>query len=100
MIEALACGTPVVAFPEGAAPEIVEHGRSGFLCADEDEMAGAISRLRLIDRSDCRRRAELGFSASRMVADHVELYRAVLTGAAPFSSSGGREGTEGVLTWP
>ena len=78
MIEALACGTPVVGFPEGAAPEIVEHGRSGYLCRDEDDMVAHLGKLGEIDRRACRRRVEERFTAERMVADHVALYRRLL----------------------
>ena len=49
MIEAMACGTPVLAFPEGAAPEVVDDGRTGFLCDDEDAMVEAIGRLGQLD---------------------------------------------------
>ncbi|MGQ0433709.1 MAG: glycosyltransferase family 4 protein [Microthrixaceae bacterium] len=78
MIEALACGTPVLAFPEGAAPEIVEHGRSGFLCNDEAEMVAAIRRVADLDRNECRARVEARFTADRMVRDHLDLYGRVL----------------------
>lgn len=78
MIEALACGTPVLAFPEGAAPEVVEHRRTGFLCRDEADMAAAVSRLGEISRADCRASAERRFSARRMAADHVRVYRSAL----------------------
>ena len=78
MIEALACGTPVLAFPEGAAPEIVEHGRTGFLCSDEDDMASKIALAADLDRATCRASVEARFSTERMVADHVALYRRLL----------------------
>ncbi len=74
MIEALACGTPVLAFPEGAAPEVVEHGRTGFLCSDEAAMTEAIGRLDQIDRTHCRAAVEGYFSTQRMVAEHLELF--------------------------
>ncbi|MGD9995897.1 MAG: glycosyltransferase family 4 protein [Ilumatobacteraceae bacterium] len=82
MIEALATGTPVVAFPEGAAPEIVDHGLTGFLCRDEDEMVERLRQIDTIDRRECRRTAEQRFSADRMVADHVALYRRIVNGAS------------------
>jgi glycosyltransferase involved in cell wall biosynthesis len=78
MIEALACGTPVLTFCEGAAPEIVEHGRSGFVCADEDDMVARIAQLGSLDRAACRDRVVRSFSAGRFVDDHVALYRRVL----------------------
>jgi len=74
MVEALACGTPVVAFREGAAPEIVTDGSTGFLCDDEIEMADAIGRIGELSRADCRAATEGYFSARRMVAEHVELF--------------------------
>jgi glycosyltransferase involved in cell wall biosynthesis len=74
MIEALACGTPVLAFPEGAAPEVVDDGKTGFLCADESEMIEALDRLGELKRSDCRLAVEGYFSTNRMVAEHVDLF--------------------------
>ncbi|MGH9093318.1 MAG: glycosyltransferase, partial [Acidimicrobiales bacterium] len=80
MLEAMACGTPVLAFPEGAAPEVVEHGRTGFLCGDEDEMAAALGRVGEIDRADCRAAVEGYFSTGRMVADHLDLFTSLAGG--------------------
>jgi glycosyltransferase involved in cell wall biosynthesis len=74
MIEALACGTPVLAFKEGAAPEIVEHGVTGFLCVDEQDMADHLRRLDELDRAACRAAVEDYFSVERMVAEHVRTY--------------------------
>lgn len=79
MIEALACGTPVLSFAEGAAPEIVEHGRTGFLCRDEDDMAAMIAAVTDLDRAACRASVQARFSATRMVADHLALYRRLLS---------------------
>jgi glycosyltransferase involved in cell wall biosynthesis len=79
MVEALACGTPVLAFPEGAAPEIVEHGKTGFLCEDENEMAEAIGRVGELDRKDCRDSTEGYFSAKRMVREHLDLFEEILS---------------------
>jgi glycosyltransferase involved in cell wall biosynthesis len=78
MIEAMACGTPVLAFPEGAAPEVVDDGRTGFLCGDEAAMVDAITRLPELDRSECRAAVEGYFSTERMVADHIELFESML----------------------
>jgi glycosyltransferase involved in cell wall biosynthesis len=74
MIEALACGTPVLAFKEGAAPEIVEHGVTGFLCDDVDDMVRAVARLDELDRAACRAAVDRYFSTARMVREHVELF--------------------------
>ncbi len=73
-MEALACGTPVIAFRVGALPEIVEHGRTGFLVEDAREMAEAIGRLEELDPAECRRAAEQRFSASTMTGRYVALY--------------------------
>ncbi|MGH8897797.1 MAG: glycosyltransferase family 4 protein [Egibacteraceae bacterium] len=81
MIEALACGTPVLSFPEGAAAEIVEHGVTGFLCRDEDDMAARLDEVGSLDRRDCRAAVEGYFSTRRMVAEHVELFEQILSGA-------------------
>lgn len=77
MIEAMACGTPVIATPCGAAPEIVEHEKTGYICTDEPAMIGAVQRLADLDRRACRRRVELHFSTARMVEAHIELYERV-----------------------
>jgi glycosyltransferase involved in cell wall biosynthesis len=79
MAEALACGTPVLAFPNGAAPEIVEHGRTGYLCADEDAMLAALRRVPALDRDRCRTAALHRFSLQRMARDHEHLYRRLTT---------------------
>ncbi|HEX2810185.1 MAG TPA: glycosyltransferase family 4 protein [Kineosporiaceae bacterium] len=78
MAEALACGTPVLAFSRGAATEIVEHGRTGFLCPDEDAMVAALPRVGHLDRCTCRAAAEERFSLLRMARDYEHVYRAIL----------------------
>jgi glycosyltransferase involved in cell wall biosynthesis len=80
MLEAFASGTPVIAFPEGAAPEVIEDGRTGFICPDEATMADAVGLLGQIDRSECRAAVEGYFSTKRMVAEHVELYERLRAG--------------------
>lgn len=75
MIESLAAGTPVLAFPEGAAPEIIDHCQTGFLCTDEADMVRHLGDVADLDRRDCRRSAIERFSSRRMVADHLALYR-------------------------
>jgi glycosyltransferase involved in cell wall biosynthesis len=78
MIEALACGTPVLAFPEGAAPEVIEDGRTGFLCHDEAAMAEALGRIDTIDRKACRAAVEGYFSTERMVREHLDLFESLV----------------------
>jgi glycosyltransferase involved in cell wall biosynthesis len=82
MVEALACGTPVLVSPHGAAPEIVEHGCTGYLCADETEMVDALARIEQVDRRACRRSVEQRFDMARMAADHERLYRKVIADRA------------------
>ena len=72
--EALASGTPVIAFPRGALVETVEHGRTGFLVNDEIEMAQAINKAEEIDPQGCRNAARAKFSLARMVRDYLALY--------------------------
>ena len=78
-MEALASGTPVIAFRAGALPEIVDHGRTGYIVANPDEMAQAIRMIDRIDPEECRREARARFSAARMVASYAELYQSILT---------------------
>ena len=80
MVEALASATPVLAFPNGAAPEIVDQGRTGYLCRDEEEMIIAVDRVHEIERRQCRAAAERRFSLMRMALDHQQLYRRILCG--------------------
>ena len=78
MIEALACGTPVITMNEGSACEIVDDEVNGFVCTTEDELVDAVGRVDAIDRSRCQSIAKERFSADRMVADHLELFREVI----------------------
>jgi glycosyltransferase involved in cell wall biosynthesis len=72
MIEAMSCGTPVVAFSNGAAPEVVRDGKTGFIVANEQEMAEAIKKIDLINRADCRRHVEENFSIDRMINSYED----------------------------
>jgi glycosyltransferase involved in cell wall biosynthesis len=76
MVEALACGTPVIAFPEGSAPEVVQHGDTGFVVDDEHAMAQAVQRLDEIDPAACRRTCEARFGVPAVVAGYEEAYGA------------------------
>lgn len=77
-MEALACGTPVIALPAGALAEIVEHGKTGYLVRDAREMAEAMAATGSIDPEACRSAARERFSAERMAACYLELYRRIL----------------------
>jgi glycosyltransferase involved in cell wall biosynthesis len=89
MIEAMMCGTPVVAFPRGAALEIVDEGITGFLVGDLAEMAAALARLDAFDRVACRRRAQARFGSARMVRAYERVY--ARAGATAQLAAGGAE---------
>lgn len=80
MIEALACGTPVIAFPEGAACEIVVDGVNGFLVADEEAMAAAVADLGSIDAAVCRAGVAQRYDVARVTAAYERVYRATAAG--------------------
>jgi hypothetical protein len=80
-LEALACGTTVIALRRGALAEIVEHGVNGFLADDEDEFASLVPRAGEIDPQECRRSVERRFSAGMMADGYLQLYRKVLARA-------------------
>jgi glycosyltransferase involved in cell wall biosynthesis len=79
MVESLACGTPVIAFPEGSAPEVVEDGRTGFVVEDEHAMARAVGRLGEIDPSACREACERRFDVPAVVRGYEHVYRAAMS---------------------
>ncbi|HEU4700442.1 MAG TPA: glycosyltransferase [Gemmatimonadales bacterium] len=81
-MEALASGTPVVAFRVGALSEIVEHGRTGYLVDDAHEMAEAIASVPTLDPAECRAAARERFSATRMSARYLDRYAAIAEGCA------------------
>jgi glycosyltransferase involved in cell wall biosynthesis len=87
MIEALACGTPVIAFAEGAATEIVIDGENGMLVADETEMASAIARLDSIDPARCRRSVAERYDMSTVAARYERAYRRAIDVRSPFVAS-------------
>jgi len=86
MIEALACGTPVVAYPKGAVPEIIEDGVSGYLVETIQEGVEAVGNLSKLDRGECRRVFEQRFSARRMCRDYLNVYKR-LCGRPAFQES-------------
>jgi glycosyltransferase involved in cell wall biosynthesis len=77
MIEAMACGTPVIAFRRGSVPELVDEGATGYIVDDIDEAVKAVERLETLDRRTCREVFERRFSARRMCADYVAAYRQI-----------------------
>jgi glycosyltransferase involved in cell wall biosynthesis len=82
MIEAMACGTPVIATRAGSVDEVIAHGRSGFICDDDVELVQAIERIGEIDRAACRSWVEQHFSLARMAYDYERVYgRLIATGS-------------------
>ncbi|MDR5794998.1 glycosyltransferase family 4 protein [Caballeronia sp. LZ008] len=82
LIEAMASGTPAIAFRRGAVPEIVEHGVTGFIVDDVEQAVRAVQKLGTIRRNDCRRSFERRFSAERMTRDYLAIYRTLLADPA------------------
>jgi glycosyltransferase involved in cell wall biosynthesis len=95
MTEAMACGTPVIAYPEGAAPEIVTDGETGFLVDDESEMAEAITRLDEIDPARCRDSAAERFDVGAVGEAHERAYREVVADTAEEPSATGTAPADG-----
>ncbi len=77
-VEAMACGTPVIAMKRGSVPEIVMDGKTGFTCRNNDEAAKAISKLDTISRMACRKHAETKFSAKHMTLGYLDVYKKVI----------------------
>ena len=80
MIEAMACGTPVLAFNRGSVSEIVEDGKTGIIVQSKDEAIKKLPHLLALDRRKVRHEFERRFSAHRMARDHLRLYRELLKG--------------------
>ena len=78
LIEALACGTPVLAYRRGSIPEIIEHGSTGFVSENLSEMVAAVERIGEIDRQRCRASFDERFTADRMARDYVALYERII----------------------
>ena len=93
LIEALACGTPVLAYRRGSIPEIIEDGVTGFICENLEEMVTAIDRLPLIRREQCRNSFEVRFTVKRMVHDYLALYERMAAAVRPMVHVNGRSST-------
>jgi glycosyltransferase involved in cell wall biosynthesis len=89
MIEAMACGTPVIAYKNGSVPEIIEDGRTGFLVDSIDDGAKAAFRATTFNRRCCRRFFEHRFTARKMCADYVSVYQSLRDGEPDVTIGGG-----------
>jgi glycosyltransferase involved in cell wall biosynthesis len=78
LIEAMACGTPVIAFNRGSVPEIVEDGLTGFIVENKEEAVAATDRLSRLSRRAIRRRFEERFTARRMAREYLVVYRCLI----------------------
>lgn len=98
-MEALASGTPVIAFRSGALPEIVEHGRTGFLVSDTKEMAEAIPLASKLDPEACRHAAATRFSAAQMIRRYFDTYEHILEKTLDAQEIRVRPGTSWLVAW-
>jgi glycosyltransferase involved in cell wall biosynthesis len=83
MIEALACGTPVITRRRGSTPEIIRDGQTGFICETEEEMREAVRRIGELDRAECRREFLARFTAAHMVQRYLQVYQMICTQRRP-----------------
>jgi glycosyltransferase involved in cell wall biosynthesis len=83
MIEAMACGTPVIAYNRGSVPEIIDEGLTGFVVEDENGAIGAVDRLEQLSRERIRKHFEKHFTARRMAQDYLAVYRTLAADVAP-----------------
>jgi glycosyltransferase involved in cell wall biosynthesis len=83
MIEAMACGTPVIAYNRGSVPEIIQENLTGFIVEDEISAVAAVGRLSQLNRDAIRRQFEARFTARRMALDYLDAYRELMEAAAP-----------------
>ena len=80
MIEAMACGTPVIAYSRGSVPEVIENLETGFIVANEQEAIRAVHRLGDIDRRKVRAGFERRFTAARMAGNYTTIYQSLING--------------------
>lgn len=94
MIEAMACGTPVIAYPKGSVPEIIQHGVNGYIVHNVEQAVDAVRHIDDLDRKECRRHFERYFTDERMASDYLAIYNRMIGRA-----SGEISLEKGVLQW-
>jgi glycosyltransferase involved in cell wall biosynthesis len=94
MIEAMACGTPVIAYPLGSVPEVIQEGVTGFIVPDLERAVRAVERIGEIDRRKCRGHFEQHFDAERMAQDYLNIYQRLARGESSLSTI-----SDGVPSW-
>jgi len=78
VVEAMACGTPVISFNKGSMSEVIVNGKTGFLVNSIEEVIMALKKIDMLDRAECRRWVEKKFTAERMVDDYIKVYKSIL----------------------
>jgi glycosyltransferase involved in cell wall biosynthesis len=99
-IEAMACGTPVIAFRRGSVPEIVTDGVSGYIVDTVEEAVAAVRRITTLDRAKVRAEFERRFTVERMAREYLEIYQAVAVAPAEAAMIRGRAGKKATRTYP
>ncbi len=93
MIEAMACGTPVIAYDDGSVPEVLEEARTGFIVTKLEDATEAVDRVASLSRARCRRVFEKRFTSTRMASRYVKIYRGMIErGMTGYCSGGNRSG--------
>ena len=92
MIEAMACGTPVIAYNRGSVPEIIEDGKTGFIVEDEISAVSDVGRLPELDRGAIRRQFEARFTARRMALDYLDTYQGMIDAVTAAHKTGEQRG--------
>jgi glycosyltransferase involved in cell wall biosynthesis len=94
LIEAMACGTPVIAYPLGSVPEVIQEGVTGFIVPDPESAVRAVERIGEIDRRKCWEHFEQHFDAERMAQNYLDIYQRLARGESSLSKI-----SDGVPSW-
>jgi glycosyltransferase involved in cell wall biosynthesis len=98
MIEAMACGTPVIAYDGGSVPEVMEDGVTGFIVRELSDAAQAVSRVRDLSRAHCREVFETRFAASRMAKDYIDVYKRLIHSDVAITRNGVATSARALMT--